>query len=77
MVPIYIVVIFFYFRQNLDEKLMNTRDALAAAEKQHAACLRAGPEFERIAQEYSSLKKDIESRSWALNELKTAKQHKT
>lgn len=64
------------FRLRLNSKLSETRESLTKAEIEFRSCLSAGSEFERIAQEYARLKKDIEARSWALNELKSAKQHK-
>jgi len=56
----------------LDSQLAKTQEALINAETGIQACVNLGPEFKQIAIEYSQLKKDIEARNWALQELQLA-----
>ncbi|KAF6027954.1 HAUS4 [Bugula neritina] len=59
-------------RSQLDSQLAKTQEALINAETGIQACVNLGPEFKQIAIEYSQLKKDIEARNWALQELQLA-----
>lgn len=64
------------YRSQLDGRLAETKESLLKAQEAYKSCLSAGTEFHQIAKEYAQLKKDIEARQWALDELKAAKQHK-
>jgi len=50
-----------------------TQEELHQTDALHRSCLAAGPEFSSIAREFAQVCKDIEARTWALEELQASR----